>query len=138
MEAKNSYKCFNENKSIEELKYNMLQFKTRIEEEIIEYKFYKNLLEASIYKSKTINLFENLEKYKKGINATEKEALELLKEINLHSNSITNKIECQDLFCDNFFIKGHDKLEEKTQKFFIECTSFKIQLFQYLESVLKG
>lgn len=136
METKNIFKSFNEKKSIEELKYNMLQFKTKIEEELIEYKFYENLIEASIYKTNAINLFENLELFKKEINATENEASDLLIEINLHSNSISNKIECDDLFCDNFFIKRHDELEEKTHNFFIKCTKFKIQFFQYLESVI--
>jgi hypothetical protein len=138
METKNIYKSFNDNKSIEELKYKLLQYNTRVEEEIIEYKFYQNLIEASIYKSNAINLFENLEMFKKEINATENEASELLKEIKLNSNSITNKIECEDLFCDNFFIKSYDELEEKTHSFFIKCTNFKIQMFQYLESVLKN
>lgn len=136
METKNNFKSFNENKSINELKYNMLQFKTKIEAEIIEYKFYKKLIEASIYKTNAINLFENLELFKKDINATEKEAVELLSEINFHSNSISNKIECDDLLCDNFFIKSHDELEEKTHHFFMNCTKFKIRFFQYLESVL--
>ncbi|QVY64451.1 hypothetical protein [Polaribacter sp. Q13] len=137
MDVENIYKSFNENKSIEELKYNMLQYKTRLKEEIIEYKFYKNLLEASIFKVNTRNLFENLEMFKKDITSTENEALALLKEIEIHSNSITNKLECEDLFCDNFFIKTHDDLEKKTYQFFIQCTNFKIKIFEYLESTLK-
>jgi hypothetical protein len=135
MKIKNNYKSFNEKKSIEELEYNMLQYKTKIEEKIIEYQFYKNLIGASIYKKNAINLFENLEAFKKEINATENEALELLSEINLQSNSISNKIECDDLLCDNYFIGSQDSVEEKTHQFFIKCTNFKIQFFQYLESV---
>ncbi|KGL62506.1 hypothetical protein [Polaribacter sp. Hel1_85] len=136
METENTYKSFNDNKSIEELKYNMLQFKIRLEEEIYENKFYKTLLEASIYKSNTRNLFENIEKFKQEIDTIENEALELLKEINSHSNSITHKIECDDLSCDNFFIESHNALEEKSYKFFIKCSGLKIQLFEYIESVL--
>ncbi len=137
MEVKNSYKSFNANKSIEELQYNMLQFKIRIEELIIEYKFYKTLFKASIYKSNAINVFENFEQFKRNIYSAEKEAKELVPVINLHSNSITNKIECEDLFCDNFFIKNHDELEERIHQFFNNSTSFKTQMLQYLESVLK-
>lgn len=137
METKNIFKSFNENKSIEELKYNMLQFKTRLEELIIECKFFKNLIEASIYKSNSINLFENLEKFKKDMKCLEKETLELLKDINSHSNSITNKIECEDLVCDNFFIGSHDRLEEKIHKLFIKSMNLKFKWFQYLESVFR-
>ncbi|PQJ68830.1 hypothetical protein [Polaribacter butkevichii] len=137
MEANKSYKSFNENKSIEELKYNMLQYTIRIEEELIEYKFYQNLIEASTFKGNSMNLFENLEMFKKDIKTTEKEAFALLDEIKLHSNSISNKIECDDLSCDNFFINKHNELEEKTYNFFRKCKAFKIQMFQYLESVLK-
>ena len=138
MERINNYKSFNENKSVEELKYNMLQFKTRLEEIIIENNFYNHLLQASIYKENTINLFEKIAKFKGSLDKNEKEILELLTEINSHSNSITNKIECDDLFCDNFFIKTHDDLEVKIYNFFMKSTAFKIQLFQYLESVLKN
>jgi hypothetical protein len=137
MDVENIYKSFNENKSIEELKYNMLQYNKRLKEEIIEYKFYQNLIEASIFKSNTRNLFENLEMFKKDINNTENKALELLKEIEMHSNSISNKLECEDLFCDNFFIESHNDLEKKTYQFFIQCSNFKIKMFEYLESILK-
>jgi hypothetical protein len=138
MKKRTNYNSFNENKSIEELLHNMLQFKKRLEEVIIEYKFYKNLLEASIYKLNAINLFERLEEFKKDINTTEKEALELLQEIKSYSNLITNKIECEDLVCDNFFIKIHDELENKIYELFIKNTNLKLKCFQYLESVLKA
>ena len=138
METKNNYKSFNENKSIDELKYTMLIYKARLEEEIIEYKFYKNLLEQSIFKDNTVNLFENLETFKKEIATAENEAVTLLKEVKLQANSIVNKIECNDLFCDNFFIKNYDQLEEQLYTFFNKCTHFKIHLFEYLESVMKS
>lgn len=138
MEIKNNYKSFNEKKTIDELKYTMLQYKARLEEEIIEYKFYKKLLEASIFKENTVNLLENLKIFKKEIGATENEAESILREVKLQANSIVNKIECNDLFCDNFFIKNYDKLEEQAYIFFNKCTNFKIQLFQYLESVIKS
>lgn len=137
METIHSYKSFNEKKSIEELKYNMLQYRIRLEEIILENNFYKNLLVASIYKSNTINLFENLEQFKRNLNKIETAVSELVPEINSHSHSITNKTECDDLFCDNFFIKTHDDLEEKIYQFFLKSRAFKRQMLQYLESVLK-
>ncbi|MDP5104605.1 hypothetical protein [uncultured Polaribacter sp.] len=137
MKATNNYQSFNDRKSIEELQYNMLQNKTKIEEEIIEYKFYQNLIKASIYNTSVTNLLETLENYKQEMKLIENEAFELLVEINVHSNSISNKIECDDLFCDNYFIKSHDDLDEKIHDYFMKCTSFKNKLFHYLESVLK-
>lgn len=136
MKATNNYKSFNERKSIEELKYHMLQNKTKIDEEIIEFKFYQYLIKASIYNTSVPNLLESLESYRQEIKSIENEAFELLAEINVHSNSISNKIECDDLFCDNYFIKTHDKLDEKIHDYFIKCTSFKNNFFQYLKSIL--
>lgn len=104
MKAINDYKSFNEKKSIEELKYTMRQHKNKIEEEIIDYKFYQKLIKASIYNTSVTNLLETLACFKQEIKLYENEAYELLTEINVQSTSISNKIECDDLFCDHYFI----------------------------------
>ncbi len=62
----------------------------------------------------------------------------LLLELKSHSNKITNKIECNDLECDMFFIKTQDKLERKSHNFITDVENLKSQIFQYLKSTIKN
>jgi hypothetical protein len=55
METKIEYKSFNSDKAIEKLQYNLLQKRETLRNLIIEQTFYKNLLNAQIYKPQKIN-----------------------------------------------------------------------------------
>ena len=136
METENTYKSFNENKSIEELQYNMFQYRLKLKDFLDNNQFIKYLLKASIYKQGTLNLFETLEKYKEYTNEMKTLASNLLDEVNSHSKQIKNKIECEDVACDTFFIKKHDDLELKIHNLFIESRTSKRHMFQYLKSVI--
>ncbi|WP_347925543.1 hypothetical protein [Pontimicrobium sp. SW4] len=137
METQNIYKSFNNEKTIEELQYSMLQYKTTLESFKPEYSFYKHLLKSQIFKSNVINLFEYLERFKKTIADHEISTANLIIEINSHNNQITKKIECDDLVCDNYFIKEYDVLENKIHTFLIEYSNFKLQMLPYLQSAIK-
>ena len=136
METENLYKSFNNDKTIEELQYHMLQYKTRLQNVKAEQEFYSVLINAPIFKPYVINLFERLEQFKMGIKKTEKVASDLLNEVSSHTNKISNKIECEDVACDSFFIKTHEVLERKIYDFLTKTTASKSQLFQYIQSVL--
>ena len=118
--------------------YNMLQYKARLQGIKIEQEFFKFLVEASIFRPKIINLFERLEQYKSGIHQTGKKTINLLNEVDSHINKITNKIECDNLACDDFFIKIHEALEHNIFNFFVESEGSKVEIFQYLQSVIKN
>ena len=137
METQNTYRSFNDEKSIEELKYNMLGYKTTLESFKTEHSFFKHLLKSQIFKSNVINLFEYLEQLKKTIAHHETTTAKLIIEIGSHNNQITKKIECDDLVCDNYFIKEYDALENKTHDFLKEYSNFKSQMLPYLQSVIK-
>ena len=93
METQNLYQSFNADKTIEELQYNLLQYKRTLESYIIEYSFFKYLLKSSIFKPNAINLFESLEQFKKDIMNLETATTDLITKINSNRNQITKKIE---------------------------------------------
>ena len=138
MEAIEVYRSFNSNKSIEELQYNVSRHKTTIENLKFELHFYKFLLSKAIFKPHVINLYERLTKFKNEIMAMNEIGINLINELNSHAHLIRNKIECEDLACDNFFIKNHDDLELKVFSFNTEISNFKFRLFQYMESVINN
>ena len=137
METTNPYKSFNTDKSIEELQYEMLQYKIRLEDLSYTLHFLKKIVESDVYQPQVINLFETLANFKKDIEAINKKRVLLLKEVDEYKSHIKIKIECDDLACDNFFINEHDELEQKLHLFFVNVSNLKIKAFQYLESVIK-
>lgn len=136
MEAIEVYRSFNSNKSIEELQYNISRNITTIENLKFELQFYKFLLSKTIFKPHVINLYERLTQFKNEIITMNESSITLINELNSHAHQIRNKIECEDLACDNFFIKNHDDLELKVFRFNTNIFNFKFRLFQYIESVI--
>jgi hypothetical protein len=138
METQLEYRSFNSNKGIDELLYNVSQYKLRLVTLQEELRFCKFLIEAKIFKEGVINLFETLIIFDKKIDLHMISIENLLLELNTHSNEIINKIECDNLECDLFFIKTQDQLERKSYNFIIDLESLKTQIFQYLKSTIKN
>ena len=136
METTNLYKSFNDNKTTEELQYNMQQFRIRLQEVIMDQEFYRVLLHASIFKPKVIALFERLKEFKEVEKQTEKNASDLLIKVDSHINEISIKIEFEDLACDNYFIKTHDDLEIEIYEFLMKTTASNGQLIQYIQGII--
>jgi hypothetical protein len=136
METKIEYKSFNTDKTIEELKYNLLQQRETFRNLIIEEEFYKKLLNAPIYKSHKLNLFETLEGFKNELKNNAETNKLLLNEIGMQLFQIDKKLECNDLVCDNFFIKEIDDLELKIHDFLSEITALKFRMVEYFKDVI--
>lgn len=136
MEALQVYKSFNSNKSIEELQYNVSREISKLENLNLELEFYLLLIEKPIFKNHVMNLFETLNNLKSEIKIINTHRINLLNDLQTHSNQIINKIECDDIACDNFFIKEHDDIELKIFNFNNNLLDFKFKLLQYLQNVI--
>lgn len=136
--TENAYKSFNESKTIDELKYNMLAYCRLLKESEIENKFLMQLLNKPIYKSNVLNLYETLEKYKRDLNEYDQVVSQLLEKVDSQIKQISGKIECEDVACDSFFLESYDGLEQRLHKTLNQNRQFKAQLFEYLESVIKN
>lgn len=138
METQLKYTSFNNKKTIEELLYNIMQYQQRLSLIDKELHFLKFLIEANIYKEQVMNLFETLTFFDKRIDTSVVDIKESQVELQTLVNTISNKIECEDLECDTFFIEMQDKLELKTYNLIATVNSFKDEVFQYLKSVIKN
>jgi hypothetical protein len=138
METPIEYNSFNTDKNIDELLYNMNQYKLSLKNLYTELCFLKFLVEAKIFKPKVLNLFETLALYDKKISLATLEIEAYSDELRLHTNDIQNKIECDNLECDAFFINKQNSLEQKIYNFISEINHFKSEVFAYLKSVIKN
>jgi predicted nucleic acid-binding Zn-ribbon protein len=136
METLQTYKNFTRDKSIDELRHDLLQHKIRLENLEKDLVFLQFLLTTNIFKPRIINLFEKLTHLKKDLDAKNKTCTQFLNRISSQINQVTKKIECEDLICDNFFIKEYNALELEIYSFIDEMTDFKTQIFQYVQSVI--
>lgn len=135
MRGLQKYKSFNGNKSIEELQYNISKAINRVEYLKLDLEFYTILIDKPFFKNHMINLYESLSMFKKELKALSDNRASLLDKMYSHSNHIRNKIECDDLACDYFFIKEHDDIELRVFNYHKTFLDLKFRLFQYLESV---
>ncbi|WP_339895460.1 hypothetical protein [uncultured Algibacter sp.] len=138
METLQSYKSFTDDKSIEELQFNILTDITSLENLKFELQFYKLLLDKPIFKPHEINLYETLVKFKNEIQALNENCTNLLNDLSSDAKLIGKKIECEDLACDHFFIKEHDAIKHKIFNFKEKIFIFKFRLFQFIESVINN
>lgn len=137
MDTYTNYKSFNNLKTIEELKYNLNLKRKNLLNLINEFEFYDFLLNASIYNPVARNLFETLESFSNGLESLLKKTKDLLNEIGMQIHQIDKKIECQDILCDEFFVKDFDDLDKKIFIHQQNTTDLKLQFAQYLQHVIR-
>ncbi|HAB28910.1 MAG: hypothetical protein CMP05_10515 [Xanthomarina sp.] len=137
MNTLQDYKGFNREKSIEELQYTMLNHIESLQVVKEDLQFLQFLTQAQIFNPNTMDLFERLEHFKKELDKRIHKSGKLIIDANFHANQIANKIECDELACDNYFINAHNELEQYIHQFSNQTSKFKQELFQYFKSVIK-
>lgn len=135
MKAEQVYISYNSNKSIEELQYNLSNHVSVLENLKFELQFYIALLEKPIFKSHILNLYENLINFKNELSEIDESRTMLLNKLVKEIIKISNKIECDDLACDSYFISEYDTLDQKIFNYYQVVSNFKIGLFEYTQSV---
>lgn len=131
-----SITSYNSTKTVEELTFNLLTYKIRIKSLINELNFMVFVMNTANYKSQVINLFEMLSVFKNSISDSLSAQKTLLSKIDKTSKTLFQKRECEDLTCDDYFIKDYDFLEEEILEYFNSTTNLKAEAIQYLESVI--
>ena len=136
METINAYKSFSRDISNEELL--LITHKWKVELEFLEHelRFLKHLLNSSIYEKGTMNLFETLQLFKEDIDNHDKERLILFDKINFYHNQLINKIECDNVSYDRFYLQLHAKMTYHLDEFLKETKVLKLELFEYIQSVV--
>lgn len=137
MERIGEFKSFYRDKTMEELDDDTKKWKAQIEFLQYDFDFLKSLLDSDIYNAGIINLFETLQLYKAQVEDTNKEALKVSNKLMSHQEHIKTYLECDDINCDYFFMEIHAKMEYDVAVFLQESNTMKLQLFEYIKSVIK-
>lgn len=124
-------------KKVEELHWEIQQWKSSfqfMEDEII---FIMHLLDSYIFQPNTRNLFERLQDYKlrlKKVKATKKD---IQGQISKHENTLGGILECNDSTDDLTYYQVHDNLKNKVDTSYNEFQKLKSEIFNYAGGILK-
>jgi|SRR5690554_939457 len=136
MEKHDISKEFYNDKSIDELRFNLTFYKSRLEILKEELEFFKHLMRAQIYDKKVPNLFETFEFFKKRMDAMIKLHSKLLNEIDRQYNEVQLKLECDELSCDDYFVRSNYELELDVVNFLMKTAKLKSEMIEYLKGII--
>ncbi|WP_394973073.1 hypothetical protein [uncultured Croceitalea sp.] len=134
---KNTYSSQTQNKKIEELHYELQDWKSNLHFIKDEIKFINQLLNSYVFQPNTPNLFERLQDYQHRLKKIKKSKTELQKAIAQHENNLGGMIECTDEYCDLQYYKKHDTLKTKIVDSIIRFKDLKSEIFNYAGGILK-
>tara|TARA_R110001592_G_C12716718_1_gene708458 strand:- start:163 stop:579 length:417 start_codon:yes stop_codon:yes gene_type:complete len=137
MEISTEYKSFNRDKSVEELKYDCMNWNGNLQLLKIELAFLKGLLDYNIYEPHTINLFETLQLLKKNIDDANKKIIEFETQTTHYMAQLDENFKCKFGNCSRFYIELHEKKDYDLYEFFNESNNLKIELFQFIQSTIR-
>ena len=132
MESQQIYKSINHSKSLEECLNNLTKQKIVLKELERELQFYTTLLYKPIFKSRVMNLYETLARFKYDLGHLEENRLKLLSKISHHINDLTDKIKYKDIVLDAILIDTLNDLESEIYNYFDSVSSLKLKLFEYI------
>jgi len=136
MEAVLTYKKFNHDKTTDELYYDTTKWIANLEFMNTELSFAKHLIKSFPFKNKMLNLFERVQLFIKNADNLQKEKDEILDSINKHKTELNGMIECNDLYCDSFYVEKHEKIAVAIFNFEQKYRAFKSEINNYIEGAM--
>lgn len=124
-------------KKVEELHWEIQEWKSHfqfLDDELI---FIERLLSNYIFQPNTPLLFERLLEYKLRIQKIETTKKKVRNHISTHENTLGGMLECMDSACDLAYYRRHDKLQIKVDDCFAEFQELKSKIFNYAGGILK-
>ncbi len=127
----------NQKRKIEELHWEIQQWKSSfmlIDDEIL---FIRRLLDSYIFQPNTPNLFERLQDYKTGLKKLQLTKAAVREHISKHENDLGGMLECKNCACDLSYYRKHDKLQIRVDDCVVKFQKLKSEIFNYAGSILK-
>ena len=137
MVTQNKFTKTDQEKKIEELHRDLLQWKSHIQLMQDELTFIDHLLNSYIFEPNTPNLFERLQGYKDRIKQVKLSRQQVRKMIMQHEKNLGGMLECSSNECDKMYYQKH----EKNKAEFVLCMenfkNLKSEIFNYAGGILK-
>ena len=136
MESQQIYKDNNNIKSLKACLDNLKKQEMVLKELERELQFYTTLLYKPIFKSRVMNLYETLARFKYDLGHLDENRLKLMGKISAQLNQISCKIENKEVTLDNILKDNINELETEISKFQEGLSGLKLGLFEYIQSTI--
>ena len=124
-------------KNLEELIDDIRDWDKQLQISSDEMAFLGQFISADIFRQDIPNLFENLFSYSNTLNILKSEKIELHQAISNHKNDLNGMLECEDISCETFYYKQHEKLEDRLLKFLSDFNDYQTELFKFCTNKLR-
>lgn len=136
MKSQQIYKDNNNIKSLKACLDNLKKQEMVLKELERELQFYNTLLYKPIFKSRVMNLYETLARFKYDLGHLDENRLKLMGKISTQLNQISCKIENKEVTLDNILKDNINELETEISKFQEGLSGLKLGLFEYIQSTI--
>ncbi len=102
-----------------------------------ELKFIENLLHSYVFEPNTPNLFERLQDYLERLQTIQKQKKKLAEQLQLHENSLSGVLECQEHSANKSYRDRHRELQIEYLLFETDYQKLKSEIFNYAGGILK-
>ncbi|MFO8146833.1 MAG: hypothetical protein ACQEQB_00110 [Bacteroidota bacterium] len=124
-------------KSVEELENDTLEWDKILQTCTDELVFLKNFLTSEVFQPITTNTLENLESYTEELENLKTEKIEVQLALRNHKNDLKGMLECEDISCDIFYQSQHQELLNRLKDLLANFQSLKLDIFHFSIPFLK-
>jgi hypothetical protein len=124
-------------KKVELLYAESLNWKSSLYLVTDEVTFIENLLNSYLFEPNTPNLFERLQKYQAQIKKNKERKVEVFKVIDKHRKDLGGMLECTDYACDLGYYQKHEVIKAEVVSFLENFQLLKSEIFNYAGGILK-
>lgn len=118
-------------KSIEELQKETVEWDKRIHVCTDEMLFLKQFLSANIFKKNPTDFYEKLNNFAIELEDSKTEKIDIQLAMRNHKNDLNGMLECEDISCDIFYLTQHQKIQKKLEDLLSKYQVLKLNIFRF-------
>ncbi|NKI25783.1 hypothetical protein HCG49_04320 [Arenibacter sp. 6A1] len=98
--------------------------------------FLGSLLNTGIYQDVMTDHDQRFKNYKTALETKTKEIHLLKNEVLEYEDELRGILECEDIYCDTFYMENHTTFKQRFEQLFIAFNDYKVSVFQYVGNIL--
>lgn len=124
-------------KSIEELQKETVEWDKLIQVCTDEMLFLKQFLSSDVFEKNPTDFYEKLNTFAIELEELKANKIDIQSALRNHKNDLNGMLECEDISCDMFYINQHQKTNSRIEELLAKFQKLKINIFHFTTPQLK-
>lgn len=124
-------------KSIEELQKETVDWDKKLHVCTDEMLFLKQFLSSDIFEENPADFYEKLNFFAIELEEFKSEKIEIQLALRNHKNDLNGMLECEDISCDMFYLTQHQKIQSRIEDLLSKHQVLKLNIFRFCTPHLK-